>query len=469
MKKWIIALAALLTTLALCAGAAAENSTEELYGQVTSMLFYTDNLTLKVKAEFSLNGEWFKTLDGLWMQDHDRSFRQVLLTSPKKDGTELHNGYTIVAAGEDYAVMEVCHPGEYKTGTTAGRTSILRRTTEAEQLIRLGDAITAREELLGDSAVTGNEDGSVRVLLNEESPQVANVMLNMLAQFAAKRYFHVDSDTLDPESAPSVWYYRTITQGLIYSMRDIRLQRLDATVEMDENGWPKEAKGEISMDVTTAADGVLQLDIRFTAEVSDWDSTLVKKFNPADYGVVPADGVSAMPYGNPELTTDERTGAMFDRALEVWKMTGYDIGEIVANSYQETDDGYHEILYIREDGTALRTLFNEEGKVVDLETEPHAWEDMELDYDFDVKIDEAKNAGVLTKLNAFLREVDPDLAAYLKDRGMVLHAERQYEIDGVTYVDYCEDPLDQEEGGVVFAVRFGPEPWIEYFTTISNG
>ena len=54
-------------------------------------------------------------------------------------------------------------------------------------------------------------------------------------------------------------------------------------------------------------------------------------------------------------------------------------------------------------------------------------------------------------------------------QSVVLRADRRYEIDGVTFVDYCEDPLDQEGTGVLITVRMDPEPAIEYYAAVSNG
>lgn len=470
MKKRMVVLAAILVMLALCAGAMADSTAADLYDQVTDLLFHTDNVTLKVRAEFTLDGEWFKKLDGEWQQDRDRSFRKVLLTSPKADGSVFYNGYTIVAAGTQYNVMEVYNEGTYKNGGTDERDSILRRTVETEQLIRLGRVLAEQSEtLLGGGAVTKGRDGSFLVALDEESTALTNMMLNTLAQFAVKRYFGIDYDTLNADSEPSVWYYTTITEGLMYSMRNITLQSLRATVRPDGNGQIAQAEGEISLNVETAMDGILQLGIRFEAEVSGRGSTMVRKFNPDDYGVVPAEDAKLLPPEFHDDITDEQIGKLFDRALDTWRMTGYDIGEIVADSFETLDDGFHAVYYIQADGTALRTCFNDVNQIVVMETEPHPWEDLELEYEFDPATDEAQNAEVLAFLNSFLEEVDPDLAMRLKNLGMVLHADRRYVIDGVTYIDYCEDPLDEDGGGVGISVRFGAEPCIVYYATISNG
>lgn len=470
MKKRIVFLMAVLTALMLCTGALAEPDAEDLYGQVTSLLFYTSNVTLKVKADFSLNGEWFKTLDGLWKQDSDRSFRQVLLTAPKMDGTELHNGYTLITAGNEYNVMEVYHAGLYKTGSLAERTSILRNTAETDLLIRMGRGIVALvKDQPGVSVAADSADGSIRIAVDGNAPELISTMVNQLAQFAVKRYFSIDADTLKADSEASVWYYNTIAEGLMCCMREIRLQSLTATVKPDANGWISQADGEIRLEVETPEDGTLLLGIKFEAEVSDRGSTMVRKFNPDDYNVIPAGEEYAVQPGNIEYMSGDMIDGLTTRAKEYWKLTGYSIGKIVADSVEHTSEGLNRLYFIMEDGTALCTSYNDMNTCVVMDTEPHAWEGMEIDYEFDPKVDEDQNAKIKAMLYSFLQQVNPDLSERMQNLGMTLYADRRYVINGVTFIDYREEPLDQDDDGVALTVRMGPEPWIEYYAAVSNG
>ena len=468
MKKRIIVLLAVLAALMLCTAAMAEFDMEDLYGQVVSLLFKTSNVTLKVKAEFTMDGEWIKTADGVWMQDRDRSFRKVLLTAPKSDGTEVHNGYTVITAGNHFDVMEVYHAGTYKSGTTAERTSILHNTAETDQLIRLGQGIVSLAKVLPDSmCVTNNADGSVRIEIKGNNPEILSGVLNQLAQFAVERYFSIDPDQLEADSEASVYYYNTVIEGLMYCMRGITLQNLTATVKFDENGWIQQADGEMNLVIDTCQDGMFRLGIRFEAEVSDWGKTMVRKFNPDDYGVV-LQGEESQ--GNSiEYMSGEQIEELSDRAMEYWKLTGYRIGEIVADRAEYTSEGLNRLIFIMEDGTALCASFNDMNTAVVLETEPHAWENLEIDYEFDPKLDKEQDGELRAMLNAFLWEVNPDLAEKMQNMGMTLYADRRYEIDGVTFIDYREEPLDQESDGVSLTVRMGPEPTIEYYAAVSNG
>ena len=161
MKKLVVTMLAALLALMICMAALADSDASGLYDAAVRLLFRTKNVTLKAKTEFSLDGEWFKTAEGTWMQDGERSFRQLILRAPKWDGTERVNGYTIVMAGNDWSIgnnyylIEEFNPTYYKSGTAAPRDSILRRTIETEQLISLGSALASQADLLlGEGAVT---------------------------------------------------------------------------------------------------------------------------------------------------------------------------------------------------------------------------------------------------------------------------------------------------------------------------
>ena len=114
MKKLTMMILTALTALMMCTAALANDAAAGLYDTVTELLFSTGNVTLKVNAELSLDSEWFKTVEGTWMQDGDRSLRQLILRSPRKDGTERKNGYTIVMDGSNVQLMEEYTPGVYR-------------------------------------------------------------------------------------------------------------------------------------------------------------------------------------------------------------------------------------------------------------------------------------------------------------------------------------------------------------------
>ena len=290
MRKIVIILAAVLA-LAVCLGALAEREpAEELYKSATELLFSTDNATLTVTAEFSLNGQWFKTADVVLRQDGSRSFRQMLLTSPKQDGTELKNGYTIVTDGNALYIMDVYAAGTYRSGMSGERNSLLRRSVEAESLARLGGVLFSNADLLlGKDVVTQAGDGEYRLHLGPDVPAAANEILNQAARFAAKRYFGVDYDRIDTENynmhASS---FLTVTEGVVWTMKNLSVRNADLTAKTDGNGDLQSLDGKIVLSLETQADGMKQLEIDLHLTVEDIFGTTVDPFDPNAYGVTEA-------------------------------------------------------------------------------------------------------------------------------------------------------------------------------------
>lgn len=287
MKKTWMVLTAALMTLIICAVALANQAAMELYDKTTDLLFNTSNVTLKAHAELSLNGDWFKTVDGEWQVDGSRSFRQLLLTSPKRDGSERKNGYTIVTDKTDLYLMEVFTPGVYRKGYTGDRKALLRSTVESKHLISLGSALSSQADLFfGKDTIAKSEDGEYRISLDENVPELMNAALNQLARFAAKRYFEIDYDRVLTDRGMSLFNYGTVTEGILYTMQGISMRKADITLKADENGVLSLAEGVVGLNLQTARDGIIPLDITFRVEVSDLGSTSVKPFNPKDYDVV---------------------------------------------------------------------------------------------------------------------------------------------------------------------------------------
>ena len=228
MKKLILCLAALLLALTVCFTVLAESNTPKVYDSLINLLFATNNVTVTAKAEFSLDGEWFKTAEGTWRQDYSRSFRELVLRAPKADGSERRNGYTIVTEDEKLYLMEAFTPGVYKEGNNAARQSIFRNTVETDMMINLGRALMANPDLfLGSGALTETAEGQTHLVLGTDISPVFNAALNQAARFAGKRYFDVDYDIIGKDSGAAFNSYNTKTKGLLYTMCDVSVKNAE--------------------------------------------------------------------------------------------------------------------------------------------------------------------------------------------------------------------------------------------------
>ena len=476
MRKLAVIITAALLALMISAAALANDTTAaELYDAAAKLLFYTDNVTLNVTADFSLDSAWFKTAEISLMQDHNRSIHQLLLRSPKADGTERHNGYTVVADGEKLYLMEVFTPDVYRTGMTAERDSILRKSAESGQMLQLGYALAGQADLLlGSGAVTQEADGSYKLKLGSDTPLMVNAALTQLFRFSAKRYFGMDYDRINANNYMSIYYFATTTEGLLYATREVSVREIGITVKTDADGRLQQAEGSIGLYLGTAADGVHQLDISFRAEVSDLGSTRIRAFNPEDYHVVPAYDEEAIgmeaEYGI-EVTEDPlpENGALIDeielKAMEVWPETGFDMvstTSVGCNMYEE----YYEVYLNGGDNVTKKAFFTPDGQLTGLQAEPNDWQNRNIDeYTYDPVPDGKTDREAKAFLIGFLEKVNPELAETVKD----LKMEWIYEINGAVYAQYHEDPLDQEGDGVLFVIRISPEIRIEYYSCTSNG
>ena len=468
MKKLAITLTAALLALVICLTAAAETTpASELYDAAVQLLFYTDNVTLNAKAEFSLDGEWFKTADISVKQDHNRSVRQLLLTSPKADGTERKNGYTIVTEGEKLYLMEVFTPGLYRIGINAERDSILRRTVESEHLLELGYALAGQANLLlGTDAVTEAEDGSITVAFGADAPLLVNAALDQTFRFAAGRYFGMDYDRLNANNHISMNSFVTKTEGLLYATRSVSSRDIRITVKRDADGNIQHAEGTVSLDVETGADGFHRLDITLSADVTDRGSTMLKKFNPDDYGVVPAEDNGIGIYGE-EYVPEQPEGFTDDLCLDAMQIlaeTGVDMTATTSVGCAWMD-GEYEVSF---EGGALgkKTWYTEGGNLIGLELQPNDWLNApdEL-YDFEPETDTEQDLAARRFILEFIGKIKPELLDVVKDLKMAW----KIDVDGAVYAQYNEEPIVQEGNGVLVVIRLEPAMQIEYFNCVSNG
>lgn len=478
MKKLVAVIASVLLALTICLTAAADTAAEVLYDKAADLLFHTGNVTLSATVDFSLDGEWFKTAEGVWKQDYSRSCRQLLLKSPKADGSERRNGYTIVTDDDKLYLMEVFTPGICRTGTTAKRNAILRSTVETEQLIRLGRVLAGQAGLLlGEGAVTQTQAGEVRLELDENAPPLVNAGLNQVARFAAKRYFDVDYDTIGADDSMSVYgltlsSFPTLTESLLYAMRSVSLRKAEITVSTDPSGEISHAEGAVCLYVETARDGVHLLDIGFRADVSDRGSTLVKKFEPDDYGVAFADDEAdggpeggEVPWDGEQGTNTETEDAILLQAVKIWPETGFDMTATTDIGLEQSGNVYHVILE-GADGIRKHTFFSSEGRFTGIHAEPNDWQSVSISqYTYDPVPDEELDRKAKDCLMDFLKKFSPEMLDTVKE----LKMEWIYETNGAVYAQYNEYPLEQEEDGVLFVIRISPDMRIEYYSCVSNG
>ena len=467
MKKTIILLLACLLTLALAAGAAAESEKPltALCDAAFELLFETGNVTLTGEANFSLDGSWFKTAKAKYIQDGDRSFWELKLSSPRKDRTIRENGYTVIADGSKIYVMEVYTPGVYKTGTSTPQSTILRESVQMDLMKILVRAAAGRMESAENSAVrVEKQENGLRIEADGPLPEEDSLALNLLAEYGAKRYFLTDYDKIGAWRTDRMSNYLTVTEGILGCTNSVALKHAEATVQLDAEGQIEAVDGSAVLLLDTAADGEHTLEITLQAAVSERGTSHVGSFVPGEYNVTLAEGsMDIEDVDNSGL--DERTEAkLVNQTKELWTRAGYSLNSTVFGYAYRQNGRYCTDLVDNSTGFTLSCVSNVAGKVLELGQPLGSWRQKVFNYDDPYQDTETaeKAAG---KVMEYLREINPEDMKRV-DR---LKLECWSEDGGELYFEFCEDPLAQDWDGVLVIVKVRPEWQVVYYSCLSNG
>ena len=468
MRKTIRSLAAILLVLAMAVPALAGNGAGIYYDAAMSVLFDTQNVTLKGEANFALDDVWFKTATGTYIQDSDRSFWQLDLSSPKADGSRRENGYTVIANGSKVYVMEVFHPGVYRTGTTEARNTVLRRSVELEQVVRFGRMLAEQADSLPGVTVTAVSDYETRIEIGPDSGELVSFALSMFSTFTARRYFGYDYDRIAPQDTAPLASYLTVTEGILASTRRVTPGWITITLKRDNGGNLEEVTGEMSLKLETAKDGIHTMDVNFRINVLDRGCSKVAPFDAKEFGVTLATDALDVDTYMTEIDEPTRLEAL-DTAWGFLGKAGYEKDPEMGDEVSQWRGQTYVNLESTDAATRLFCFWDAEGRLLGVHNLFNEWQGFTAEYTFDESradpemkktIDEAEE-----KLMAFLREVNPEAASRITD----LKVEWWYEKDGAIYLEFQEEPLDQENDGVMFVVRVAPEWRIEYYSCVSNG
>ena len=460
--------------LSLAGASLADNPALSFYDSAAELLLETGNVTLTGEAVFSLDGERFKTANLRYIQDDGNSLYRLDLRTPRRNGSEgpdRESGYTIIANDGDVYVMEVFRPGIYKTGTMAPQYTILRRTVQMELMADLFRALADQAGALsGENAVTVQPDGlELRVALGEDVPRSVNTVLNLVYQFAAKRYFETDYDQISERDMVPMEYWPTVAEGILRSTVSLSLKKADVTATRDSSGNLERIGGDVSLWLHTALNGARQMDVAFSLNVSDRGESRVEKFDPAAYGVTRAGG----PEETGEIGAGERiyfdeaeTLARAEETRALLEKSGFTPdGAVVCAAYTEKERVCTEIQSM--DGTEdWRCVTDLSGKVLDLHHVTNSFQQVDTSqYHFEEYPDAKLVAEAAEKALRYVEEVSPET----RERVTALQQIWWYETDGELFMEFQEDPISQDTDGCLIAVRVQPEWRIEYFSCVSNG
>ena len=204
MKKCLRLLCLLTVLTLLPLSALGESVLAGVWNRAYDLLFATDNVTLSLNADFSWDGEWFKTLSGTHLQEGTSSRMEISLTSPRAGREDYTGGYTVTSVGGQVLSTETWNPHLYQESVGPQRFSVLTDTAlrKSSQWL-LSSLLSVTEGLLPPILVTDLEDGgsSLEITLQSgETPEVLNAALTLAAEVAVKKFLGVDFDLMTPEA-----------------------------------------------------------------------------------------------------------------------------------------------------------------------------------------------------------------------------------------------------------------------------
>ena len=256
-----------------------------------SLLFSVDNVTLNGHADFYLNGERFKTANVVYKQAGTDSYWDLDLLTPRVFRKDQETGYIIIANGEKLFVMERFYPGTYNDGSDWPCETLVRRSVRSDTLVSMARVLADQLEILlpqGAFTVTDTAGGGqeISVKLDRPSvPDIVNPFLNLGVDFALKRFMGID---FDRQSSGLFEDYETVTQGILFTTTSFELGEASFTAELDEQGRLRHTAGTVTALLSSAETAETPLKIDFELDVTDYGSTFVRLFDPAEYDVVPA-------------------------------------------------------------------------------------------------------------------------------------------------------------------------------------
>ena len=466
MKRSFLIILSIILVTALTAGALAEKPLTALCDSADELLFATSNVTITGEADFTLDEEWFKTAGIKYIQDGDRSYWDLKLTSPKADGTERHNGYTVIADGSKIYVMEVYRPGVYKTGTGTPQSTLLRKSIQLDLMRRMIRTIAGQaEEANGNSTVLVEKKGStVRITAEKDAPAAVNLALDLFSQYIARRYFHMDYDQISERNMIPMNAYLTVTEGILACTKSIELKHADISVQEDQSGQPEKISGSVSFLLNTAKDGERTVEITFHADITDKGKSHVDTFTPADYNVRPAEGamdIESIEFSEVDEYTQEK---LTEQAKTAWEQAGYTLDPSTYGYSYKQNGRYYTDLNDVTDNLSLSCLTNVGGKILELRNTANLWQDRSFDYENPCPYTELIEEAAL-KVKEYLAKVNPE------DLKRVDHLKVQcwLETDDELYLEFSEDPIAQDWDGILVVVRVKPDWQVEYYSCFSNG
>lgn len=202
MKK-LLALLLCLVLLPLCAFQEETHPLKEILDSAEKMLFQTERETLGISSEFYYDGEYFKTVNGEYVQDGADSLLDLKLSTVDYDGSVLKSGYRVMAK-DGVAYSHSYGVWGYDVFTPEEDTTPLRYNSEYGSFFRLIHAVSPLLENLLPASFRTEDNGSTRTvaltLHDSDSPEALNEIMRYTIRLLAKKLMYFDADAIQTDT-----------------------------------------------------------------------------------------------------------------------------------------------------------------------------------------------------------------------------------------------------------------------------
>ena len=366
LLSFFLLLALLVCAAAVCLSASSSGQLRALASAGRSLLFETENVTLRGHADFRLEGVRFKSADILYMQDGTDSHWQLDLFTPRPRRSDRKTGYTVIANGGYLYSMEHYTPGVYAEGTDDPCSVLVRSTPASDLLLSMAEALADPvESLLPEGALepAGGEGTAFRLRLSRQDvPAPLDSLMNLAARFALRRFMGLDPDTVSPYASDPFSDFASETQAILCTTDAYALSGVDLSFRLDDRGRLAAVSGSVSVVLLSRYQPERTVSVDLDLSVSDYGSTFVRAFDPEAFGVVPVGSPSAPE----ELWTV--TGPLADQqealALRALEDAGCSLSGL-ENPAVTLEDGIYIVIWnIPGEYSTVSVWLNEEGSLL---------------------------------------------------------------------------------------------------------
>lgn len=374
-----------------------------------SLLFDTDNVTLEGFADFSLNGERFKTAQITYKQAGEDSIWDLRLFTPRQFRSDRETGYTVIANGGDIYVMERYTPGVYRDGTDTPNNTLVRRSTRSDLLVSMGRALAGTVEALlpaDDVYITAVETGGREIVVNltkDTVPDIINPFLNVCVDFILNRFMGVDYDRLNGTDRAGWDEYYTITRDILYTTSSFSIDTCSFVAAVDEKGALTQLQGLVDVLLSSKTESDAVLRVSFDLNAYDYGATSVDVFDPLAYNVVPEGAETQQETVVPADLADR----LVARSKEVLYTAGFTADDFGVPEISEDDELYMITYPGYGDFDVITVTLNEDGLLLALADGRWQW--------YMAPAQEPSETELPTEavdlLCSFLQEACPEIAA----------------------------------------------------------